>query len=89
MVHHVKDIPADQRRAIEGLLGRVLRDDESLIIRPSHVLKDAPVGEERARSFHRYQDHLDRLAGRVSDVPEGEIDAAIDEALGQVRHTAE
>jgi len=89
MVHHVKDIPADQRHAIEGLLGRALGDDESLIIRSSQVLKDAPTGEERARSFRQYQEHLDQLAGRVIDVPEEEIDAVIDEALRHVRHKAE
>lgn len=89
MVHHVKDIPVSQRQAIEGLLGRPLHDDESLIIRPSHVLKEAPAGEVRARLFRRYQDHLDQLAGRVGDVPEDEIDAAIDEAVEHVRHKPE
>ena len=89
MVHHVKDIPADQRQAIEALLGRALRDDESLIIRPSHVLQESPTGENRARSFRQYQDHLDQLAGRVGDVLESEIDAAIDEAVERVRHKPE
>ena len=89
MVHHVKDIPADQRHAIEGLLGRALRDDESLIIRPSHVLKEAPVGEERARAFRQYQADLDQLAGRAAGIQEDEIDAAIDEAVKHVRHKAE
>jgi hypothetical protein len=89
MVHHVKDISADQRQAIEGLLGRALHDDESLIIRPSHVLKEAPTGEERARLFRQYQNHLDQLAARVGDVAEDEIDAAIDEAVRNVRHKPE
>ena len=30
MVHHVKDLSPDQRVAIENLLGRTLRDEESL-----------------------------------------------------------
>jgi hypothetical protein len=89
MVHHVKDIPAAQRQAIEAVLGRALRDDESLIIRPSHVLQDSPTGVTRARSARQYQDHLDQLAGRVGDVPESEIDAAIDEAVERVRHKPE
>jgi hypothetical protein len=42
-----------------------------------------------ARAFRRYQDHLDLLADRVKDVPEAEIDAAIDEALDAVRYKAE
>jgi hypothetical protein len=89
MVHHVKDLSPNQRVAIEGLLGRTLRDEESLTIRPARILKDAPTGDERARAFRRYQDHLDLLADRVKDVPEAEIDAAIDEALHAVRRKAE
>jgi hypothetical protein len=81
MVHHVKNLSADQRMAIESLLGRPLRDEESLTIRPARILKDAPTGEERTHLFHQYRDHLNRLAGRVEDVPEDEIDAAIDEAI--------
>jgi hypothetical protein len=89
MVHHVKDLSADQRTAIENLLGRALRDEESLTIRPARILKDAPTGEERTRVFRQYQDHLSRLADRVEDVPEGEIDAAIDEAILHVRRKPE
>jgi len=89
MVHHVKDLSAQQRLAIESILGRALRDEESLTIRPARILQDAPVGEERTRSFLRYQNHLDLLAERVKDVPEEEIDAAIDEAIHHVRHPSE
>jgi len=39
MVHHVK-----------SLLGRTLRDEESLIIRPARNQKDAPTGDERERA---------------------------------------
>ena len=81
MVHHVKDLSSDQRLAIESLLGRALRDEESLTIRPVRILTDAPTGQERARLFRRYQDHLDQLANRVENVPEDEIDSAIDEAI--------
>jgi hypothetical protein len=89
MVHNVKDLSPGQRLAIEGLLGRPLSDEESLTIRPARVLKDAPSATERTRSFRQYLDHLDTLAGRVKDVPEAEIDAAIDEAMQHVRRQAE
>jgi hypothetical protein len=89
MIHHVKDLSPNQRLAIENLLGRALQDEESLTIRPARILKDAPTGEERVRAFRRYQDDLDRIADRVKDVPEAEIDAAIDEALHAVRHKTE
>jgi len=91
MVHHVKDLSRNQRVAIEieNLFGRALSDEESLTIRPARILKDAPVGEERARAFSRYRNDLDLLANRVEDVTEDEIDAAIDEALRAVRHPVE
>jgi hypothetical protein len=89
MVHRVKDLSTQQRLAIESILGRALRDEESLTIRPARIIQDAPVGEERARLFLRYRDHLDLLAERVKDVPEEEIDAAINEAIHHVRHPSE
>jgi hypothetical protein len=89
MVHHVKDLSPNQRAAIENLLGRTLRDEESLTIRPTRILQDAPCGEDRANAFRRYQNHLDRLASRVGNVPAEEIEGAIDEALYAVRHDAE
>jgi hypothetical protein len=85
MTHQVKDLSADQRLAIESLVGRPLRDDESLTIRPSHILKEAPTGKEREHLFRRYQDHLDELARRVTNVSEDEIEAVVDEAIRHVR----
>jgi hypothetical protein len=89
MLHNVKDLSPDQRLAIESLLGRALHDEESLTIRPARVLQDAPSGTERTRLLRTYLDHLDTLAGRVKDVPEAEIDAAIDEAMQHVRRQTE
>ena len=89
MVHHVKDPSRNQRIAIENLLGRTLHDEESLTIRPARILQDAPTGDQRANAFRRYQDHLDMLADRVKDVPEEDLDAAIDDALHAVRHKEE
>ena len=80
MVHHVKDLSIDQRLAIEALLGRPLHEDESIIIRPSIILKEAPTGQERVRAFRQYQMRLDEFAARVKHVSEEEIDSAISEA---------
>jgi hypothetical protein len=88
MVHHVKELSPTQRIAIESLLGRALRDNESVTIRPA-VLKDSPQGEERARLAHQYRQHLDELAERVKDVPEEEIDAAIEEAIRHARQSSQ
>jgi hypothetical protein len=85
MVHHVKDLSFDQRLAIESLLGRTLRENESVTIRSAVLRTEAPQGEERARLARQYQQHLDVLAERVKDVPEEEIEQAIDEAIRQTR----
>jgi hypothetical protein len=89
MVHHVRDLSVDQRLAIESLLGRPLREEESVTVRPSLILKEAPVGEERVRAAQKLKGHLDLLAARVKDVPEDEIERAVDEAIENIRHKAE
>jgi hypothetical protein len=89
MVHHVKDLSPDQRFVIEHLLGRTLSEEESLTIRPARILQEAPTGADRSLAFRRYRENLDLLADRVRDVPEEEIDGALDEALRVVRHRAE
>ena len=89
MVHHVKDLSSDQRLALESLLGRSLREDESVTIRPALVLKGAPSGEARARIAREYLDNLDELARRVEHVEEEEIDAIIDEAISHARQSSQ
>ncbi len=39
------------------------------------------MGKERERLFAQYQDHLEKLAGRVTHVSDDELEAAIDEAM--------
>ena len=85
MIHHVRDLSSDQRLAFESLLGRMLGENESVTIRPEVVLKEAPTGDDRARLFRRYLDHLNVLAERVNDVPEKEIEEAIEVAIKGVR----
>ncbi|MGA2143630.1 MAG: hypothetical protein ABSH49_01460 [Bryobacteraceae bacterium] len=86
MWHRVKDLSPDQRLVLEGLLGRAFEEDEGLNIQPGRILKDAPVGDDRARAYGRYLQHLDALAERVKGVPDDELDALIEEAFDHVRH---
>src|SRR5579863_1486052 len=83
---HVKDLSPDQRVAIDGIPGRALRDDQILTSRPSKIIKQAPRGADRTVRCCQYPGSLDRIAERVKDVPEAEFDAAIDEALNDLRH---
>jgi hypothetical protein len=86
MLHLVKDLSPDQRVAIEGLLGRPLREDEGLNIQPSRILKEAPSGEERARAYRDYLANCDKIAQSVDGVSDAYVDAAIDEACHHARH---
>jgi hypothetical protein len=81
-------MPPEVKQALEVLLGRGLEADESVsvrVYRPRH----APQGEARTTAYRRLLDRIDRTAERVKDVPEAEIDAAIDEAAHFVRHSPE
>jgi hypothetical protein len=83
---NVNDIPAAERQAIEALLGRSLDADQQVFIMaytpnavPSQAVRDAA----RA-SLQRTFDKIDEYAKAHGVTPE-EADAALDEAMGQVR----
>ena len=82
----VKELSPDIRQAMEGILGRSLREDEAISI---NVYKPAPTGYAREEASRRLQERVDKTAQRVKDIPEEEIDAAIDEAADHVRHHPE
>jgi len=81
------ELSPEERRTVEGLLGRKLEEDETVSIRASKglVLKEAPSGEARKAAFRRFIERVDDTAKRPIDVSESEIEAAIDEAITQVR----
>ena len=86
MLHRVKDMSPEQRLAVESLLGRRLAADESLSIYRTRILKEAPVGAEREGAGAKLLETLDKIANRVKDVPDHEVEAAIQEACDHVRH---
>jgi hypothetical protein len=88
MWHKVTDLSTEQRRALEGLLGRSLRDDEALNIHPSRVLEEGPTGAARQRAFDEYLADLDKLARRAKNISDEELDALADEAADHARHPA-
>ena len=83
-IHWARDLPASTRSAIEGLLGRDLRDDEEVSVM-SLCSHPAPSGDERRLSGERLRGALDRLADKGGDVGGDEFDAAVDEAMNQIR----
>jgi L-lactate utilization protein LutC len=77
-------LAAPVKTAIENLLGRPLQDDEQVSVRVYRP-HEAPRGEARREAARRLEEHLNRMAGKAKDVSQHEMEAAIDEALEQVR----
>ena len=82
----VKELSPDTRQAMEGILGRSLREDEAISI---NVYEPAPTGYAREEASRRLLERIDKTAQKVKNVPDEEIDAAIDEAADYVRHHPE
>jgi hypothetical protein len=83
MIHNAKDLSADQKTVIEGLLGRRVLESEEISVR---AIQPPPISDERRtevlRDLKAYFAEVD--ARRKSVSPE-EADAIIDEALRSTR----
>ena len=82
----VTELSSDVRHAMEGLIGRSLRDDEAIAI---NVYNPAPSGELRRQISRQLLERVDKTAAKASGISDDEIDAAIDEAADHVRHHPE
>lgn len=87
-VHQVQDLTVDDRHTIERLLGRPLKEEETVeVTAPSrpYVIKPAPVGVERERAFAALLRTMREISSQAAGVPEEEINALVDEAIIEVR----
>lgn len=85
-IQRAGDLPAALRAAVEQLLGRAIAADEEVSVSavpPQHGL---PLADRKAMA-RQLEDFLDRRAEKVKDLPEEEMDLAIDEAAHHVRHS--
>ena len=87
-LHKAGELAPQVKEAIESLLGRALQEDESVGIR-TYRAKNAPAGPARDMAYRRLLGRIDTMADRVKNVPEAELEAAIDEAVDFVRHNPE
>ena len=78
------DLPPAAKAAVEQLLRRTLAADEQISIIASPPGPSVP--ESRDEVARKLASFFDRRAEEVRDVPEEEINAAIDEACDYVRH---
>ena len=79
------ELPAVVRSAVERLLGRPVAPDEEISIVAAPP-QQVPPAEGRLQAARNLEALLSRRAEKVKDVPESDIDAAIDEAVAHVRH---
>jgi len=82
----VNDIPEPDRRSLENLLGRPLQTDQQVFVMVFSAGK-APNEAERRAATERIRHTLDtvdrhRAAHGITD---DELEAAVDEAMDQVR----
>ena len=91
VMHKAGDLSPDERRIVETLLGRAIQEDENISVRSfrGKIIKSAPTREAREDAFRRLRARIEDTARRAQGVPEGEIDAAIEEAADYVRHHRE
>ena len=87
-LHKAGELAPQVKEAIESLLGRALQEDESVGIR-TYRARNAPAGPARDMAYRRLLGRIDETANRVKNIPEAELDAAIDEGVDFVRHNPE
>ena len=84
VVCKVKDLGIGAREWVAQMFGRELAADEqvTVMVFPSeHV----PSSTERQAAWDRIKKVLDRAGENVGDIPEADVEAAIDEAMAHVR----
>jgi len=84
-LHKASDLPPDIRQAVGQLLGRPLEPEEHISVMAYRPHK-APTGRDHAELARRFKERIDKTAAKLKDVPEGELDVLIDEAVDHVRH---
>jgi len=80
------DLPQGLRSAVEQLLGRRIDADEevSIVAVPP---QEIPPADNRAAVAQKLEEFLNHRARKTADVPEEELDGAIDDAVEHVRHS--
>ena len=88
IIRHVSDIESDERRVYESVLGHALKENQRVIIRVVE-LDSEPDDATGKAALSRAVDiaRRGRAAAEVQGITAGEADAAIDEAIREVRRS--
>ena len=74
----VAELSPDIRRAIESLIDRPLENDEAVSI---NIYKPSPTGYAQKLASEKLRARIDQTAQRALEVPDAEVEAAIDEGI--------
>lgn len=88
MLHHVKDLSPEQRRAVESLLGRAVAEDESVSvrgIRPSSIIPFGLSPDERKEALEKLRRYFAKVDAQPKSVSEAEEEEIINDALRSTR----
>jgi hypothetical protein len=88
MLHHVKDLSPDQKRAIENLLGHKVSEDESVSIksiRPASIIPPQLSPEDRQEALEKLRRYFAKVDAQRRPVSESEEEEIINEALRSTR----
>lgn len=83
MICSANELSADQKLAIESLLGRTVSDEEQISIRALHPPTVTP--ERRAQILAALKAHFERIDARRQPVSSDEAEEIINEALRSTR----
>ena len=78
LLRRANDFTPEERHAVEVLVGRPLHAEESISVR---VYPSIPDEKQKAEAWRRLSLFMDRMAERVQDLPEEEVEAAIQEGI--------
>jgi hypothetical protein len=83
-IHKASELPQIVKSAVEQLLGRSIASDEEISVAAVPPQRVQP-SESRAALAQNLEAFLNRRADKVGDLPEEEMDAAIEEGLHAAR----
>ena len=83
-LHNARRLSPIVKLALESLLGRPLKDNESISVH-AYEPSEAPRDEVRAAVLRGLTDHFARIDEQPKDVARDEHEEAIEEALQNVR----
>ena len=83
-LYKARELSPSVRQALETLLGRTLNGDEQISIR-AYAPHEAPQGRARETAVRGLEEHFSTVDERLKEVPQEEVEQAVDEALRHVR----